>query len=123
MQKQEATRIIKLIAASYPNAAAFSTPEKVEAAVELWAEMFAKDEYERLRENVLRWIEANKFPPTVAELKEMIGTARHKRVVPLTPGLHNLTDAELDEMLLHALELNGTPRDFVESTEWWRSRT
>ena len=123
MQKQEAMRIIKLIAASYPNAAAFSTPEKVEAAVELWAEMFAKDEYERLRENVLRWIESNKFPPTVAELKEMIGTARHKRVVPLTPGLHNLTDAELDEMLLHALELNGTPRDFVEGTDWWRSRT
>ena len=25
--------------------------------------------------------------------------------------------------ILHALELNGTPRDFVESTEWWRSRT
>ena len=122
MQKQEAMRIIKLIAASYPNAAAFSTPEKVKAAVELWAEMFAKDEYERLRENVLRWIESNKFPPTIAEVKEMIGTARHKRVVPLTPGLHNLTDAELDEMLLHALELNGTPRDFVESAEWWRAR-
>lgn len=123
MQRQQATRIIKLIAASYPNAPAFSTPERVAEAVELWGEMFVKEDYERVRENVLRWIESNKFPPTVAELKEMIGTARHKRVVPLTPGPHNLTDAELDEMFLHALELNGTPRDFVESTEWWRART
>lgn len=123
MQKPQAMRIIRLIAASYPNAAAFSTPEKVEAAVDLWAEMFEKDDYERVRENVRRWIESNKFPPTVAEVKEMIGTAHHKRVVPLTPGPHNLTDAELDEMLLHAFELNGTPRDFVESTDWWKERT
>lgn len=123
MQREEAAKLVKLIAASYPNAAAFGTPEKVKAAIDLWAEMFAKDDYERARENVLRWIESNKFPPTVAELKEMIGTARHKRVVPLTPGPHNLTDAELDEMFLHTLELNGTPRDFVESTEWWKART
>lgn len=123
MQKPQAMRIIRLIAASYPNAAAFSTPEKVETAVDLWAEMFEKDDYERVRENVRRWIESNKFPPTVAEVKEMIGTAHHKRVVPLTPGPHNLTDAELDEMLLHAFELNGTPRDFVESTDWWKERT
>lgn len=122
MQREEAAKLIKLIAASYPNAPAFSTPEKVKAAIDLWAEMFEKDDYARARENVLRWIESSKFPPTVAELKEMIGTARHKRVVPLTPGPHNLTDAELDEMFLHALELNGTPRDFVESTEWWRAR-
>lgn len=122
MQKEEAAKLVKLVSVSYPNAAVFGSPEKVKAAVELWAEMFAKDEYERVRENVLRWIESNKFPPTVAELKEMVGTARHKRVVPLTPGLHNLTDAELDEMLLHALELNGTPREFAQSTEWWRAR-
>ena len=122
MQREEAAKLVKLIAASYPNAAAFSTPEKVKAAIDLWAEMFEKDDYARARENVLRWIESNKFPPTVAELKEMIGTARHKRVVPLTPGPHTLTDAELDEMFLHALELNGTPREFVESTEWWKAR-
>lgn len=67
MSKQDFFEIMDMLGGAY--GAKFAQADPTVAKV--WYECLQDLQYERLRDSVIQWIQENKFPPTIADLREV----------------------------------------------------
>lgn len=77
MEKDSVVQALVLISAAYPN---FYKNNDKQAAVELWSIMFADDDPEEVLLAIKAHIATNKWPPTVADIREAIVKVNHKTI-------------------------------------------
>lgn len=80
MNKQEAARVLAVLAAAFPAHYGRQAEGDVKAVVSLWAELFAQDDYSEVIAAVKSLIAArtNGFPPVIGEVKEALYGLRHR---------------------------------------------
>lgn len=74
MTRQEALAVLTILKTAYPTFYKNYSKEDVNAAVDLWATMFAEEHPEIVVEAVKALICTHKYPPTIADIKEKIAT-------------------------------------------------
>ena len=76
MTKQEAARVLDILNIAYPTA--FSRMTKSERMIQfrLWSTMFQGEDFEAVIAALYACIDINKFPPTVADIKEHMQVMR-----------------------------------------------
>ena len=74
MTRQEALAVLTILKTAYPTFYKNYSKEDVNAAIDLWATMFAEEHPEIVVEAVKALICTHKYPPTIADIKEKIAT-------------------------------------------------
>lgn len=82
MTKAEVAAVMKLVVASYPNYDKFRDRAEVQNTVNAWAVMFSDDSRDIVTLAVKRHIATNKWPPSIAEIREIITQIMHPEIVP-----------------------------------------
>lgn len=82
MNRKEAAQLVAIVVTAYPNYDKFKDAESVKATVNLWAMMFADDDGGLVGLAVQKHIVTNKWPPSVAEIRELMLELRHPELVP-----------------------------------------
>ncbi len=83
MNRAEAAKILAVLRVSYPHSFKNFSAEDVNAAVNLWAEMFAEDSYEAVSVAVKAMIATRQegYSPTIGEVKESLRKVRKQEVL------------------------------------------
>lgn len=83
MTRAEAAKLVAIIVTAYPNFDKFKDAQAVASTVDLWAAMFADDDARIVGLAVKKHIATNKWPPSVAELREiMLEIQRPELIAP-----------------------------------------
>ena len=82
MTKADAAKLVAIVVTAYPNYDKFRDAAEVEATVNLWAAMFHEDPGGIVGLAVRKHIATNKWPPSVAEIRELMLEAQHPELVP-----------------------------------------
>ncbi len=72
MTRSDAAKLMGIIVLAYPNYDKFKDENQVKATVDLWATMFSEDDAGIVGLAVKKHIATNKWPPSVAELRELM---------------------------------------------------
>ena len=72
MTKKEALQVLAILKAAYPSSYRDMTKEDAQGTVSVWAMQFSDMPAEIVVMAIQKLIATNKFPPTVAEVKEKI---------------------------------------------------
>ena len=72
MNKADAAKLVAVVVTAYPNYDKFKSAEAVQATVNLWAMMFESDDGSLVALAVKKHIATNKWPPSVAEIREIM---------------------------------------------------
>lgn len=72
MTRSDAAKLMSIIVLAYPNYDKFKDEKQVKATVDLWATMFSEDDAGIVGLAVKKHIATNKWPPSVAELRELM---------------------------------------------------
>lgn len=72
MTKKEAVQILAILKAAYPSSYNGMTKEEASGTVGIWAMQFASMPVDIVMMAVQKLIATNKFPPSIAEVKEKI---------------------------------------------------
>lgn len=72
MTRSDAAKLMGIIVLAYPNYDKFKDEKQVKATVNLWATMFSEDDTDIVGLAVKKHIATNKWPPSVAELRELM---------------------------------------------------
>ena len=72
MKRQETAKAIKILKMVYPNSYKNATIGDVEETIELWTELFEKDDGEIVLAAVKKLVTELKYHPSIAEIKEEI---------------------------------------------------
>jgi len=72
MTKKEAAQILAILKAAYPNFYKDMTSEEAQGTVSVWSMQFADISADIVLMAVNKLISTNKFPPTIAEVKEKL---------------------------------------------------
>lgn len=107
MTRSDAAKLMGIIVLAYPNYDKFKDEKQVKATVDLWATMFSEDDAGIVGLAVKKHIATNKWPPSVAELRElMLEMTAPDLIAPDQAWL-----AVSDFIKLHGEHLYGEPRD------------
>ena len=82
MTKADAARLVAIVATAYPNFDKFKNDDSIKATVSLWAMMFASDDGGVVGLAVQKHIATSKWPPSVAELREIMLEIQHPELIP-----------------------------------------
>lgn len=72
MTRADAAKLVAIIVTAYPNFDKFKDAQAVASTVDLWAAMFADDDGRIVGLAVKKHIATSKWPPSVAELREIM---------------------------------------------------
>ena len=72
MTKIDAAKLVAIVVTAYPNYDKFKDEEAVNATVNLWASMFQTDDNRIVALALNKHIATNKWPPSVAEIRELM---------------------------------------------------
>ena len=72
MTKKEAVQVVAILKAAYPNYYKDIGAEEAQGTISVWAMQFAELAAEIVLMALNKHISTNKFPPTIAEIKEKI---------------------------------------------------
>ena len=81
MTKADAARLVAIVVTAYPNFDKFMDAKAIEATVNLWAMMFEQDESGIVALAVKKHIATNKWPPSVAEIREIMLEIQHPELI------------------------------------------
>ena len=81
MTKADAARLVAIVVTAYPNFDKFKDAKAIEATVNLWAMMFEQDESGIVALAVKKHIATNKWPPSVAEVREIMLEIQHPELI------------------------------------------
>ena len=84
MTRQEALKILTILKTAYPNFYKDYSKEELNAAIDLWATMFAEEHPEIVVEAVKALICTHKYPPTIADVKEKIAMIMQSQTQTMT---------------------------------------
>ncbi len=82
MTEQETVKIVTLIVMSYPATERFKDENTVKAMVAVWSNIFKDDQYKLVELAVQKHISVNKWPPNIAEIREIMADVMHPEIVP-----------------------------------------
>ena len=82
MTKADAAKLVAIVVTAYPNYDKFKDAKAVEATVNLWAIMFESDPGGIVGLAVKKHIATSKWPPSVAEIRELMLESQHPELVP-----------------------------------------
>lgn len=82
MTKADAARLVAIVVTAYPNYDKFRDEEAVTATVNLWATMFSADDSRIVALALNKHIATNKWPPSVAEIRELMLEIQHPDLIP-----------------------------------------
>ena len=82
MTEQETIRIVTLIVMSYPSSEKFKDETSLKGMVAAWKVFFADDNAQLVELAVQKHINVNKWPPSVAEIREQIISIVRPDIVP-----------------------------------------
>ena len=74
MTKKEMFQTIAAISSAYPNHDRFASEQAVEGMATVWAASFAEDDAKLVQLAVAKHIQTNKWPPSIAEIREIMLT-------------------------------------------------
>lgn len=81
IQKQ-AAKLVKIVVTAYPNSDKFPNGEAVANTVNLWANYFADDDWRIVALAVSQHVATNKWPPSIAEIRERIADLTRPDLAP-----------------------------------------
>lgn len=98
MTKKEAVQILAILKASYPNFYKNLTQEDAQGIVSVWSMQFADMSAEVVFMALNKAISINKYPPTIAEVKEKISSVHWESYEIITRNQHfkTLSESELE---------------------------
>lgn len=82
MTKKDAAQLVAIVVTAYPNFDKFKDAESVKATVSLWTMMFEDVEAALVALAVKKHIATSKWPPSVAELREILLEIAHPDLIP-----------------------------------------
>lgn len=82
MNKADAARLVAIVVTAYPNYDKFRDEQAVTATVNLWASMFATDDGRIVALALNKHIATSKWPPSVAELREIMLEIQRPDLIP-----------------------------------------
>lgn len=82
MTKADAARLVAIVVTAYPNYDKFRDEEAVTATVNLWATMFSADDSRIVALALNKHIATSKWPPSVAEIRELMLEIQHPDLIP-----------------------------------------
>lgn len=81
MTKADAARLVAIVVTAYPNFDKFKDAKAIEATVNLWAMMFEQDDSGIVALAVKKHIATSKWPPSVAEIREIMLEIQHPELI------------------------------------------
>lgn len=82
MTRADAAKLIAIIVMAYPNFDKFRDDEHVKGVVNMWATMFSEDEPGIVGLAVKKHISTSKWPPSVAEIREIMVEIQRPDLIP-----------------------------------------
>lgn len=82
MTRAEAAELVTVIVAAYPNFDKFKNPQEVRNYVELLTIMFAAEPGGAVGLAVKKHIATSKWPPSIAEIRELMLETQHPEIIP-----------------------------------------
>lgn len=82
MTKKETISLFGILIAAYPNFDKFKDDSQVEGMVNMWASLFADDDSAIVGLAVKKHIMTNKWPPSIAEIREIMADITHPDLIP-----------------------------------------
>lgn len=82
MTRADAAKLVAIIVTAYPNFDKFKDAQAVASTVDLWATMFDSDDARIVGLAVKKHIATNKWPPSVAELREIMLEIQRPELIP-----------------------------------------
>ncbi len=105
MTKKDTIQLFAVLIQAYPNFDKFQSDEQIELMVEAWAQLFADDDSRIVGLAVKKHIMTSKWPPSIAEIREIMTDITHPDLIPpdqawaavadllYSVGEHNYNDA------------------------------
>lgn len=81
MTKADAAKLVTFVVTAYPNYDKFRDEAAVIATVDLWASMFQSDDGRIVALALNKHIATNKWPPSVAEIRELMLEIQHPELI------------------------------------------
>ena len=82
MTKKETINLFGILIAAYPNFDKFKDDNQVEGMVNMWASLFADDDSAIVGLAVKKHIMTSKWPPSIAEIREIMADITHPDLIP-----------------------------------------
>lgn len=121
MTKADAAKLVAIIVTAYPNFDKFKDAQEITSTVNLWATMFSDEDARIVGLAIKKHIATNKWPPSVAELREIMLEIQHPELIAPdqawaavsdymeTTGQYNYErlECELPPLVARAVEVIG----------------
>lgn len=114
MTKKEAVQMLAILKAAYPNSYRGMSKEEATGTINIWAMQFAAMPADIVLMALNKLIASSKFPPTVAEVKDKIGTLHWEAYEQ--KRLHERLGKEPPAQILRVYELTQEYR-YAKSVE------
>ena len=97
MNRKEATQVLAILKASYPNQYKNLTTEDAQGIVGVWSMQFANVPADIVLMALNKAVSVNDYPPTIAEVKKKISSVNSEAydIIERHHRLKNLSDEEL----------------------------
>lgn len=82
MTKKDTIQLFAILIQAYPNFDKFQSDEQIELMVEAWAQLFADDDSRIVGLAVKKHIMTSKWPPSIAEIREIMTDITHPDLIP-----------------------------------------
>lgn len=96
MTKKEALQVLAILKAAYPSSYNGMTKEEASGTLAVWCMQFADMPVDIVMMAVHKLIATNKFPPSVAEVKEKLSSIHWEAYSVMSDRLKKLTDDEMN---------------------------
>lgn len=119
MTRKETTQVLAAIISAYPNHDRFASEQAVEAMVGVWASSFQEDDAKIVQLAVAKHIQTNKWPPSIAEIREIIMTIQCPDPIPPDEAWIAVTDLLYVDEYGHTTEnLPAMIKKAVDAVGW-----
>ena len=82
MNREEVIKVLAYLKVAYPNFYKDMKREKAEETINLYQEMFTDSDFKIVAVIVKEWIQTEKFPPTIADIKQKIYSLTTQEKLP-----------------------------------------
>ena len=82
MTKKQTAEVLAAISSAYPNHDRFASEQAVEGMATVWAASFADDDAKLVQLAVAKHIQTNKWPPSIAEIREIMVAIQCPDLIP-----------------------------------------
>lgn len=82
MTEKETVRIVTLIVMSYPASEKLKDEETLKGMIGIWKTMFKDDDAQAVEFAVQKHVATNKWPPSIAEIREQMAIFLHPEIIP-----------------------------------------